>query len=96
MPPPPIHSTQDGVEIAVWVQPRASRTRIVGLHGEAIKVQLAAPPVDGAANAALCRFLAKRLGVARSEVEICAGHSSRSKRVRVRGVEEATVREALL
>ncbi len=55
----------DGAELAVLVQPRASRTRVVGEHDGLLKIQLAAPPVDGEANAALLEFLARQLGVPR-------------------------------
>jgi uncharacterized protein (TIGR00251 family) len=68
------------------VQPRASRTELAGQHGDALKVRVAAPPVDGAANDALVRFLADVLGVARSAVSIEAGGTGRAKIVRVAGV----------
>jgi hypothetical protein len=68
------------------VVPRASRTEIAGLLGDAIKVRLAAPPVDGAANEALVRFIAERLGVPRSAVSLEAGTSSRAKVVEVYGI----------
>lgn len=68
------------------VQPRASRTEIAGVHGDAIKVRLTAPPVDGAANAALVLFLADVLGVTRGAVRVVAGEQSRSKLVEVVGV----------
>jgi uncharacterized protein (TIGR00251 family) len=82
-----------GVTIEVWAQPRASRTRAAGLHGDALKVQLAAPPVDGEANAELTAYLAKTLGVPRSSVEIVRGDTGRKKRVFVKGV---TVEECRL
>ncbi|HEU4587741.1 MAG TPA: DUF167 domain-containing protein [Gemmatimonadales bacterium] len=75
-----------GVRLRVHVQPRASRTELAGQHGDALKVRVAAPPVDGAANDALVRFLADVLGVARSAVSIEAGGTGRSKVVRVAGV----------
>ena len=75
----------------VWVQPRASRTEIAGRHGDDIKIRLAAPPVDGAANEALIRFLAEKLGVPRSAVSIVGGLSGRLKRVRVEGKTEEEV-----
>jgi uncharacterized protein (TIGR00251 family) len=73
------------------VQPRASRSEVVGAHGGALKVRLQAPPVDGAANAALVELLAESLGVPRRAVRIVAGESSRSKTVDVDGVEQALV-----
>jgi uncharacterized protein (TIGR00251 family) len=78
----------------VRVVPRASRTEVVGEHGGALRVRVAAPPVGGAANEELARFVAKSLGVAAREVEIVGGHASRSKRVRVRGASREAV-EAL-
>ena len=68
------------------VQPRASRTGLAGRHGDALKIRLSAPPVDGAANEALVRFLAHRLEVPRSAVRLEAGATGRSKLVSVTGV----------
>lgn len=80
-----------GVEIALLVRPRASRTRVVGPQGDRLKVQVAAPPVEGAANRAVRALLADRLGVAPSAVELCAGETSARKTVRVAGVDLAVV-----
>lgn len=80
------------VRFTVRVQPRASRSEVVGLHGDALKIRLAAPPVDGAANEALVRLLAGLLGVPRRAVRIEAGLASRSKLVEVDGVESDAVR----
>jgi uncharacterized protein (TIGR00251 family) len=77
--------------IDIYVQPRATRSEIVGLHDGVIKVRLAAPPVDGAANDALIEFLAERLHVRKSDVRVIAGHTSRRKVVEIDGVDEATV-----
>jgi uncharacterized protein (TIGR00251 family) len=71
--------------LTILVQPRASRSEIVGPHGDALKVRLAAPPVDGAANEELVRLLAKEYGVPKSAIASVAGLSSRRKTVRVRG-----------
>jgi uncharacterized protein (TIGR00251 family) len=87
---------QDGVTFAVRVVPRARRNQISGVHGEALKVRLAAPPVEGAANAALCGFLAVQLGVRPRAIEIISGHTSRQKVVRVRGVSVDEVRRRLV
>lgn len=83
-----------GVELSVLVQPRASRSRVLGEHDGQLKVQLAAPPVDGEANAALIELLAKLLGVPKRQVTLISGDASRRKRLRVDGVAlaEATVR----
>jgi hypothetical protein len=82
----PLDATRDGVRIQLHIQPRATRTEVAGTFGDCLKVRLKSPPVDGAANAELVRFLAERLGVARVDVELVAGHSGRRKTVRVRGV----------
>ncbi|MFL5355877.1 DUF167 domain-containing protein [Archangium sp.] len=79
------------LELAVLVQPRASRTRVVGEHDGMLKIQLAAPPVDGEANAALLEFLAKALGVPKRQVTLAAGDTSRRKRVRVEGLGAAAI-----
>lgn len=82
----------DGVILRLHIQPGAKTTEIAGLHGEALKIRLAAPPVDGKANACLVGFLADRLGIAKTAVDLLGGESSRSKRVRVRGVDAARVK----
>ena len=73
-----------------------TKTEVVGLHGEALKIRLAAPPADGKANACLIAFLADRLGVARSAIRLVAGDASRAKRVRISGVDPALVRRSFL
>lgn len=85
-----------GVRFAVHVQPRARRTEIVGVHGDALKLRLQAPPVEGAANEALVAFLADALGVPRRNVEIVSGASSRTKVIEVRGVARGLAEKALL
>ena len=74
---------------AVRVVPRASKTAVVGEHDGALKVRVAAPPVEGAANAELTRFLAKRLGVPARSVEIVGGQTSKTKVVRAQGAKSA-------
>ena len=91
----PVKSVPGGVTFAVHVTPRARKSEIVGVQGEALKVKLAAPPVEGAANAALCEFLAERLGVRKSAVTLIAGETSRHKIVRVQGVTADQVRACL-
>ena len=84
---------QDGaVTFEVRVAPRASRNRVIGIQDGALKVALTAPPVDGAANEALRKLLAKALGVAKSEVEILRGDRARIKLLRVQGVRASDVR----
>ena len=93
--PPCIMPDGRGSRLAVQVVPRASKSEICGLQGDALKVRLQAPPVDGKANEALVRWLAGALGVPRGAVEIVAGAAARVKRVRVRGCSAAQVRAAL-
>jgi uncharacterized protein (TIGR00251 family) len=89
-----IQQAADGVRIRVRVVPRASRTELVGLHGDELRIRLTAPPVDGAANEALVSFLADRVGVARSSVRLLSGETSRSKVVLITslGVEQVRTR----
>lgn len=91
----PVETTGDGVRLRLRIQPRASRTEVVGLHGDAIRIRIAAPPVDGAANDEVIRFLAALFGVSARAVEITAGHGSRQKIARVSGLDAATARAAL-
>jgi len=70
--------------------PRARTTAVAGRHGDALKIRVAAPPADGAANAELIRFLAVRLGRPRSAITITAGQSGRRKTVSIAGLESAT------
>lgn len=80
------------VRFAVRVQPRASRSEVAGAHGDALKVRLAAPPVDGAANEALIALLADVLDVPKCAVRIVSGAASRSKVVEVDGATADRVR----
>ncbi|TVT49509.1 MAG: YggU family protein [Denitromonas halophila] len=75
--------------LSLHIQPGAKSTEFVGLHGEAMKLRLAAPPVDGKANAALIAFLAKFSGLPKSAVTLVSGHSARAKRVRIEGADAA-------
>lgn len=68
----------------IFVQPRSSRNMIAGLHGDAIKIKLTAPPVDGAANSMCIKYLAKCLKISKSSIEIIAGHASRTKHLLLR------------
>ena len=80
------YSEKDGMLIfKVRVVPRASRSEIVGEHDGALRVRIAAPPVDGAANEELVRLLARKLGVSRSAIRITGGHTSKLKQLRVTG-----------
>jgi uncharacterized protein (TIGR00251 family) len=89
-----IREDAGGVTFDVLVTPRASREKIGPVTGDRLKVAVTAPPVEGAANAAVAAALAKALGVARSSVEVVRGEGSRRKTVRIAGVGRAAV-EAL-
>jgi len=81
-----IADSPDGVILTVHVQPNAARTEYVGVHGDALKFRVAAPPVEGTANDALCAYLARRFGLARSAVSIKSGRGARRKYVLIRGI----------
>ena len=80
-----------GATLTVHVQPGAKKTECAGLHGEALKIRLAAPPVEGKANEALLRFVADRLDLPRSAVTLKSGQTSRHKVVEVRGATPAQI-----
>lgn len=80
------------IRVSVHVQPRASRSEITGMHGSALKVRIQAPPVDGAANAAVESLLADQLGVPRRAVSVVGGLTSRVKTVDIEGTTEFAVR----
>lgn len=84
-----------GTTLTLHIQPGAKKTEVVGAHGEALKIRLHAPPVDGKANAHLLAFLADCLAVPKAAVTLLGGETSRAKRVRVFGVDAAYVRARL-
>jgi len=86
-----LRQTAVGVELLIYVQPRASRDQLVGVQGDELKIRLAAPPVEGAANAACCAFFAKLCHLPKSRVTLAAGESSRHKRLLLSGVDAASV-----
>ena len=79
-------SGDTGIVLSVRVQPRASRSEVVGWRGETLAIRLTAPPVEGAANRACRDFLADVLGLKRADVELISGEKSREKRFRLRGI----------
>lgn len=81
--------------LTLYCQPGARQTRLVGWHGGLPKVQLSAPPVDGAANAALLAWLAERTGLPKRAVTLISGTTARTKRVRLNGVDAAQALAAL-
>ena len=88
-----VTESNGSVRFSLRVQPRASKTEVAGVYGDALKVRLAAPPVDGAANDELVEFLSKIFRVSRRDVTILAGESSLSKIVEIRGVTARQVYE---
>lgn len=86
VPRPPWLGEADGaVVLTIRVQPGAKAAGVVGVYGDALKIRVSAPPVDGKANEALLAFVATRLGLPRRAVSLLAGDTSRRKRVRVEG-----------
>lgn len=81
-----VRDSERGALVTVHVQPGSSRTECVGIHGDAIKIRLAARPIDGAANDELLRFIADQCAVPRANVRIDAGAASRRKRLSVKGL----------
>ena len=67
----------------IFVQPKSSKNVISGIHGDALKVKITAPPVDGAANAMCVKFFSKLFGVSKSSIDIASGQTGRNKRIRV-------------
>lgn len=90
-----VRDTTQGATFAVKVHPRARRNALAGEVGDALKLALTAPPVEGKANEACIQYLAELLGVARSAVTIVSGETSRQKIVRVAGVAAEEVRRRL-
>jgi uncharacterized protein (TIGR00251 family) len=90
-----IHDTPDGATFAIKVHPRARKNAITGELGDALKLSLTAPPVEGRANEACIEFLANLLKVPRSSVTIASGQSSRRKVIRVSGVSADEVQKRL-
>lgn len=91
----PVEEGENGCTFRVRIQPKSRRNEITGLHGDALKIRLTAPPIEGKANQALRKFLAKQLGVPPSSVQILTGHTSRQKRVRVANVSAKAIHALL-
>ena len=85
----------DGVTLSLRIQPRAKRAGVVGIAGSSLKIAVASPPVDGKANEALCRYLAKALKVSKSSVVILRGETNREKIILIRDVDARSVVAAL-
>jgi uncharacterized protein len=82
----PLHETSAGVTFAVKIHPRAKKNAVTGVLGDALKLSLTAPPIDGRANDACIEFFSDLLHVPRSSITIASGHTSRRKVIRVTGI----------
>ena len=90
-----VSDSEKGVILRVQVQPRASRDEVMGPHGDGLKIRITAAPVAGAANKHLLKFLAKKLRVARSQISITSGATSRAKSIAIEGISAEEVRQRL-
>lgn len=86
MTAPWLKSSGDAVIVTLHIQPGAKKTEVAGEHGEALKIRLAAPPVDGKANAALIEFLSDLFDIPKARVTLVSGQTSRAKRIALAGV----------
>lgn len=93
--PPWLKEVEGGVSIELVVQPRASRTRLVGEHGDRLKLQITAPPVDGEANAAIVDFFSSTFRIPKRDVEIATGLTGKRKVVRIGGLDCETAQRLL-
>lgn len=91
-----IRETTKGVLLPVRAVPRASKNEIRGIHGDALKVRLQAPPVEGKANQALIRFLSDALDIPRSQISIASGETGRNKAVLITGITKETLISLLM
>jgi len=90
-----ISDSTGGALIQVHASPRASKNQILGLHGDALKIRLKAPPVDGKANEALIEFLSQTLGIPPRQITLLSGQTSRKKRLKLQGISASQVENTL-
>ena len=89
-------TNKDGeIVFSVCVAPRASKTEMVGEHYGSLKIRIASPPVDGAANAEVIKFLAKKFGVKKADIAIISGESSKNKRIKIANLSESRFKELI-
>jgi uncharacterized protein (TIGR00251 family) len=91
----PLNETTKGVTFAIKVQPRARKNAITGIVGDALKLALTAPPVEGRANQAVIEFFAELFEISRSSVTIASGETSRNKVIRIAGLSRAVIEQRL-
>ena len=84
-----------GIQFAAAIQPRASRNQILGIHNHCLKIKLTSPPVDGAANQACIKFLAKAFGISPSRIAIVKGETSKNKTIQFEGMNPETFMNTL-
>jgi uncharacterized protein (TIGR00251 family) len=90
-----VRETKEGVTFAIRVLPRSSKCELAGLQGDALKIRITAPPVEGRANEACIRFLASLFSVSKNRIAIEAGHKSKNKHVSIAGLTCGDVRAVL-
>ncbi|MFP4580594.1 MAG: DUF167 domain-containing protein [Candidatus Sumerlaeia bacterium] len=89
-----LKTDETGIELSLHVQPNAAKTEICGIHGNRVKLRVKAKPVEGAANEAICKFFAKAFRLAKSQVRILRGETSREKTLRIEiGSDPEKIRE---
>lgn len=93
---PYLQTLPDGsLLLNLYVQPKASRNEIVGIHNGALKLRLTSPPIDGKANKALIAYFAKTLKLAKASIIIASGHQGRTKKIQILDLDETTARRLL-
>lgn len=90
-----IKKCKEGIQFSACIQPRASQNKIVGLHNNALKIRLTAPPVEGAANRMCVKFLAKYLGISPSRVSVAAGAACKNKTIKIEAMSPETFLQKL-
>jgi uncharacterized protein len=90
-----ISEKTDGCLLKCWIQPRSSRSTIVGIHDNSLKIALTSPPVDGKANKELLKFLAKYFKLPKSSIQLVAGESSRNKTILLSGLDKDNIIQKL-
>ncbi|MDY6853557.1 MAG: DUF167 domain-containing protein [Thermodesulfobacteriota bacterium] len=90
-----VNTKGDGLVLNVWVQPGSNRNKIQSITEDAIRIKVTSPPKEGLANKACTDFLAKELGVKRSQVEIIKGHKARKKKMRITGITQCKLEQIL-